>query len=543
MRSKSPSTHPAPQRTRAPGTYLLPVNADPNKPEINGYPVDTLYANLAKLRARSVTVYLDACFSGDSPKGMLIQATSGITVTPTLPKKSGNMMILTAANGTQVASWDRKAEHGLFTEHLLTALYGAADAPRYGKADGKVTVGEAETYLKRHMTYAAKRTYGRLQDATVKGAPETVLSAPGDRPRQRPRASVPQTASLTPPSFTVEEVDETYVARKPANVRLLPTTRADKVGRLPAGTSVEVTGKAEVKGRPWWRVALSGGETGYVWGPLLGPQVAAVTPPRITTPSPAEPAVGVYPKAYKPGDTFRDCGDCPEMVVIPPGRFRMGDLSGDGDDDEKPVHDVRIDYSFAVGKYEVTQDEWVSVMGSNPSAFKGGRNPVENVSWDDVRAFVDKLSRKTGKEYRLLSESEWEYVARAGSTTKFSWGNTASHEYANYGKDECCAGLAQGRDRWVNTSPSGSFLANSFGVYDMHGNVWEWVEDCWHDSYQGASSDGSAWVSGVDCGRRVLRGGSWRFLPRYLRSANRSWNSTDDRFSGFGFRVARTVSR
>ena len=180
------------------------------------------------------------------------------------------------------------------------------------------------------------------------------------------------------------------------------------------------------------------------------------------------------------GERFQDCNTCPQMVVIPTGRFRMGDMYGGGHVASKtqvPVHDVKIDYSFAVGVYEVTQEEWVSVMRSNPSQFQDRRNPVEQVSWEDAKAFLEKLNRKTNKKYRLLSESEWEYVARAGTTTRYSWGDTASHEYANYGKDGCCGGLAQGKDRWENTSPVGSFGANSFGIFDMHGNVWEWVEE------------------------------------------------------------------
>ena len=181
--------------------YLLPVDADPDKPEINGYPVDTLYANLAKLPSRSVTVYLDACFSGDSAKGMLINATSGIAVSPTLPNLKNKLTILTAASGGQVASWDKQAEHGLFTEHLLSALYGAADAPPYGVADGYVTLGEVKKYLARNMSYAAKRTYGRIQVATIKGTVGTVLASLGTNYPKRPgiKAAGPTVAKSPPP--------------------------------------------------------------------------------------------------------------------------------------------------------------------------------------------------------------------------------------------------------------------------------------------------------------------------------------------------------
>ncbi len=178
---------------------------------------------------------------------------------------------------------------------------------------------------------------------------------------------------------------------------------------------------------------------------------------------------------------------------------------------------------------------------ANPSRFQGDRNPVKQVSWDDAQDFVRRLGAKTGKQYRLLTEAEWEYAARAGTATKYPWGVGASHEYANYGKDRCCGGLASGRDRWVNTSPVGSFSANAFGLHDMHGNVDEWVDDCWHDSYSEAPTNGSAWASGGDCRDRVLRGGSWGLGPWNLRSASRLRFTSGFRLSSGGFRVARTL--
>jgi uncharacterized protein YgiM (DUF1202 family) len=156
--------------------YLLPVDADPDTVELNGYPLDWLLNNLAKIKARSMTVYLDACFSGESPKGMLIQAVSGLSIEPRMPAASSGMTVITAATGDQVASWDKQAKHGLFTKHLLDALGGAADGGEYGNGDGKVTVGEVKRYLDDEMTYAAQRNYGRVQTATIKGDADTVLA-------------------------------------------------------------------------------------------------------------------------------------------------------------------------------------------------------------------------------------------------------------------------------------------------------------------------------------------------------------------------------
>ncbi len=246
--------------------------------------------------------------------------------------------------------------------------------------------------------------------------------------------------------------------------------------------------------------------------------------------------------ALRAGQTFSDAlssgGQGPEMVVIPVGRFRMGCVSGqECYDDEFPVHDVTIPQAFAVSKHEVTFEDYDRYTYPNrvdDAGWGRGRRPVINVSWNDAQDYVEWLSAQTGQTYRLLSEAEWEYVARAGSSTLYSWGNEIGSNRAN------CDGCGSQWD-FDRTAPVGSFAANAFGVHDMHGNVWEWVEDCWNGSYAGASPDGSAWRSG-DCERRVLRGGSWVVNPRDLRSAIRDWYSSGYRSSSLGFRVARTLT-
>ena len=249
--------------------------------------------------------------------------------------------------------------------------------------------------------------------------------------------------------------------------------------------------------------------------------------------------------AMKPGRVFRDCGTCPEMVVVPAGSFTMGSPASEEDhhDSESPQHRVRISQAFAVGKYEVTFAEWDACVdggGCNghlpdDEGWGRGRRPANYVSWEDAQAYVAWLSRKTGKEYRLLSESEWEYAARAGTQTRYHWGDSVGRNRAN------CDGCGS---RWDDerTAPVGSFSANGFGLHDMAGNVWEWVEDCWHDSYSGAPSDGSAWTTGGNCSGRVLRGGSWDSGPGYLRSANRFRGSPGLRYNDLGFRVSRTLT-
>ena len=245
-----------------------------------------------------------------------------------------------------------------------------------------------------------------------------------------------------------------------------------------------------------------------------------------------------------PGTTIKDCPECPEMVVLPSGSFLMGSPPDPGPDpfsnekpkaigspDEKPQHLVQIQ-SFAIGKYEVTQEQWYAVMGNNPSENKGRTLPVEQVSWDDVQQFIAKLNQKTGQKYRLPSEAEWEYAARAGTTTHWSFGNEES-KLGNYAWYDVNSG---GRTQEV-----GKKLPNAFGLYDMHGNVWEWTQDCWHENYAGAPTDGSAWTTGCRGNVRVLRGGSWYDGPANLRSANRGRGSPGGRNYDIGFRLARTL--
>ena len=278
------------------------------------------------------------------------------------------------------------------------------------------------------------------------------------------------------------------------------------------------------------------------------------------------------------GTKFRDCPECPELVVVPSGSYEMGSPSSEAgrDGDEGPVHRVTIGRPFAVGVKEVTVGEYgrfVSEtgrsMGDSCRTYEGGgwesrsgrgwRNPgfsqtdghpVVCVSWHDAKAYVGWLSGETGEEYRLLSESEWEYVARGGTGTSRYWGESESGQcrYAN-GGDKATKrrdsdwkwAIASCDDGHARTAPVGRYEENGYGLHDVLGNVWEWVEDCWNGSYAGAPSDGSAWGSG-DCDQRVLRGGSWLNGPRILRSANRFRNTTGLRDINLGFRVARTLT-
>ena len=243
-----------------------------------------------------------------------------------------------------------------------------------------------------------------------------------------------------------------------------------------------------------------------------------------------------------------------DMVLIPAGNFLMGSPEDELErfEREGPQHPVTVP-TFFLGKYVVTQAQWRAVAGlsqiereldPDPSGFKGDDRPVERVSWDDAVEFCKRLSQATGRDYRLPSEAEWEYACRAGTTTPFHFGETITPELANYRGTVTYGDGPTGEYR-EETTLVGSFgAANAFGLFDMHGNVWEWCADSWHENYEGAPGDGSAWMNDENDNRsHVRRGGSWFSLPRLCRSAYRNWNGAHIRNYYLGFRVACSVAR
>jgi formylglycine-generating enzyme required for sulfatase activity len=304
------------------------------------------------------------------------------------------------------------------------------------------------------------------------------------------------------------------------------------------------------------------------------------------------PAARTGSPEVQSGAALRDCDDCPEMVVIPEGDFVMGSPSSEPgrSDEEGPQRRVHV-RKFAASKFDVTREQWAAFVAAknvgtgdgcawsglpgapidelNPSATwshlgfpQDDSHPAVCVSWYDAKDYAHWLSERTGHRYRLLTEAEWEYAARAGSTTAFPWGAVASHEHANYGADECCSALVAGRDQWMNTSPVGSFPANAFGLHDMNGNVMQWVQDCLSLSYDDHPTDGSAYEKDVvmtltgdlaplsgttTCTYRIIRGGDSNNPPAFIRSAARNFAPVPGttlrnyRSSGLGIRVAREL--
>lgn len=263
------------------------------------------------------------------------------------------------------------------------------------------------------------------------------------------------------------------------------------------------------------------------------------------------------PRVWALPPAFRDCVDTPIMVALPRGRFKMGDLLGNGLAYERPVHDVSLP-PFAIGRYEVSQSEWAiceneGACGSLATPTKAADLPASNVNWYEAQQYVAWLSARTNRHYRLPSEAEWEYAARAGSDDRYTWGNyvETSCLYANAFDQkghrahpdwnwqiECDDGYAE-------IAPIGRFPPNAWGLNDMLGNLWEWVEDCWHSDYEAAPADGGAWQyvdGGNNCRKRVNRGGGWGNHPRSLRVSSRDADPPLTKSNGLGFRVARDLT-
>jgi formylglycine-generating enzyme required for sulfatase activity len=261
--------------------------------------------------------------------------------------------------------------------------------------------------------------------------------------------------------------------------------------------------------------------------PISQPSASIETPTPTPTPAPSK----------QPEQSFtEDINGVPlEMVLVPGGSFSMGSPAGEGNDNERPQHQVIVP-TFYLGKYEVTQAQWQALMGDNPSNFKGDTLPVEQVSWNEAMEFCKRLTVRTGREYRLPSEAEWEYACRAGTTAPFAFGATLSTSQANIDGRSPDTNAGENRQQ---TTPVGSFQANRFGLFDMHGNVWEWCLDIYRNNYNGAPVDGSVWPGGA--GYRTIRGGSWLSVADGARSAVRESFPQDDGFAGIGFRIATLV--
>lgn len=356
---------------------------------------------------------------------------------------------------------------------------------------------------------------------------------------ERYKKSAPQQ-----PALIITDMNIDYIVVRTANIRQEPSAKSKRLGELKKNSTVHVTG--QVSGSNWYQVKSATGVMGFVFGDLLqkpAPKPKAPTAPAprsvpkpVAAPPIAEPKQAARPSTDKT-EGSRDCPACPEMLVVPAGTFTMGDNRGDRS--EKPAHKISIKRPFAIGKYEVTTGQWKECVKAGACSGKAAKtdsaenSPVKDISWNDAQDYVRWLSQITKQEYRLPTEAEWEYSARANTQTRFWWGDKVGTGNANC-KD--CGG------KWDRSAPTevDAYPPNPFGVYGTNGGVWEWVADCWHKSYAGAPKDGSSWNK-PDCRENVIRGGSWRNDASYIHSASRFKYDSNVRYLLNGVRVAKTL--
>jgi formylglycine-generating enzyme required for sulfatase activity len=471
-------------------------------------PVDAELSSAFDVRTKGVSVqdFLDKLPVGPTGTRVLILEASrsnpaeqrfrgfsaGLAATEAPPST-----VLVHAAGPNKTVPESTGTSSLFTRHLTEAL--------------RTPGATFETILDQVREQVERATRGEQVPWQVSAAPLSFV--PGTAPAP-PSANVARQPSAgTPPdAFELAFWESVRESKNPADYRAylqaFPNGRFAPLARLRAG------GEAPVTSPP------AGDDT-------RSPEKSATAEMR----PPAPPGAGVT------GNRFRDCSDCPEMIQIQPGSFQMG--SNEHLMFERPRHAVTVSRPFAIGRREVTFDEWDACVAAGACSYRPpdrgwgrGTRPVINVSWDDAQQFIAWLTARTGQKYRLPTEAEWEYAARAGTSTPFWWGKDAGTNRAN-----CtgCGGTFNGE-----SAPAGSFPESPFGIVDMSGNAAEWVEDCWHDSYRGAPSDGTAWVS-AQCRERVLRGGSFANDANSARTTARFKYDADVRYYANGFRVARDL--
>ncbi|MES2298047.1 MAG: SUMF1/EgtB/PvdO family nonheme iron enzyme [Pseudomonadota bacterium] len=525
--------------------YLIPIHADIKKEsdyEVEAVSANALMRQIAGARPKAAIVVLDAC--RDNPYASSTRG--GSKGLGRMDAPTGTMIAFATAPNTTAS------DEGFYARVLAAQIK---------------TPGVELLDVFRNTTAEVRRLSGNKQEPRVSevsitdriylagSASRPVLLA-SIKPEPVPRTAQGDADEIETQSWMAVEQDNSMAAYE-AYLEQYPKGKHAAAARSAmAQLNADQTKQTEDSA---WRDAQAANTTAaydaYI-GTYPQGKHAGAAKIKLATLKEAQKRAALAVTPTQAGSSFRDCPDCPEMVWLPPGNFTMG---SNDDDREKPIHGVQINYKLAVGKFSVTRGQfarfvqesghdagnscwifadrkWADTAGRNwrnSGYSQGDDHPVACVNWDDAQAFVKWLRTKTGKAYRLLSESEYEYAARAGTTSKYYWGDTASHEYANYDGVE-------GRDQWLNTSPVGSFDANRFGLYDMLGNVWSWTEDCWNENYSGAPTDGSVWNGGA-CARRVLRGGSWFITPQNLRAADRNRGTSATRFGGIGFRLARTA--
>jgi len=522
-------------------------------------------------RSQYKVIILDSCFSGAFAKG--VKAKDSGSVNPEQFLGGKGTAILTASTSTQYALTQEGFDLSVYTHYLVEGIRtGGADRDD----DGFISVEELHDYANSKVKEAApamtpefypvKEGYKILLAKSPKDDPtlkyrkqvgQRVYQGRFSIPARRLLNSLRLQLKLSPEVAEAIEAEVLQPYRE--YQRKLQEYEQTLVEALQAENPLSQRTLNDLKDYQL-HLALLDEDVTPIANKLLGeslviafeepslippPSSLLSSPPSNLTKSFEFEVVTVNPQGkeqsreQKRAEYFADDlgnGMTLDMVAIPGDRFQMGSNESDR---EKPIHPVTIE-PFFMGKYPVTQAQYEAIVGTNPSNFKGAQRPVEQVPWKEAVEFCTQLSQKTGKPYRLPSEAEWEYACRAGTKTPFYFGETITPDLVNYNGNYTYGKAPKGIYR-EQTTDVGSFPANPFGLYDMHGNVWEWCADHWHGNYEAAPSDGGSWTTNKNSKNRVLRGGSWYEYPSSCRAACRASNSPANRISGVGFRVVCSV--
>lgn len=498
-------------------TLLLPIDADSRLPghlPAAGIDLQLVLDSMAAPRPGKLNLLiLDTCLSPPFAPGERGAA----------PLPEQTLIAYATAPGSGAGEG---AQHGLYTAALLNAMNAGDDL------EALLSRVQATVRLASHgqqVPWHASSLSGGFSFGDA-GQPALALAAVSAGETARSRGILPKdSAEQYELAFWDSIKDSTHVSDYEAYLQTYPNGRfaglaRARIERLRAAAPKAPTPPARPPASPT---------------PATKAAPERVLPP----PAPAPAKTAPPPAAPKPSTEraglkeLKDCPDCPTLIALPAGAFTMG--SNADDPSEKPAHPVTIGAPFALGKYEVSLEQWNACVAADacPRIASAGNlpatTPVRDVSWEDAQQYVKWLSKTSGKSYRLPSEAEWEYAARGGTSTRYWWGEQLRPGNAN------CKGCGE---PWqaAGPAPAGSFAANPYGFHDMNGSVWEWVSDCWHNTYQGAPTDGRTWDS-PNCRVRVIRGGSWRDGAAYMLSSTRFKYDANIRHSQNGFRVARDL--
>ncbi len=522
--------------------YLIPIDGNARRIEQTGLRIQYVAERLRRCGAGNIVLMLDACRDGDARS-----VGSGIGENP-----QQGVVTICSCGPNEEAYEIAPLEQGVFTYALLEGL-------RLEGARNCATVDRLKHWLIHRVDELNREhNHNRRQTPIVRAEPDHkvhLVLLPD-------KATIHDATPLREEAVTAELNGDLTLARQ-LWINVLAIVRAD----LKAIQGLErIAVKRSEPSQTARTLGIGGERTGSTAYEREIVEPKAVVPqikPQIKKVEPIAPVFSFEVKTVdKTGKVVKTktqqaeyrqeslgVGVSLDLVMIPGGSFMMGSPNGQGDEDERPQHTVTVK-PFLMGKYPVTQAQWRAVaalpkvqqdLETAPSNFEGDNLPVEQVSWDDAVEFCQRLSKHTNREYRLPSEAEWEYACRAGTTTPFHFGETLTADLANYDANYTYGDGPKG-DYREKTTNVGIFPANAFGLYDMHGNVWERCQDHWHENYVGEPTDGSAWLSADEDADRLLRGGSWFDGPDRCRSADRGRNARDCRGSNLGFRVVCAAS-